>query len=124
LLQTSDSRKPQYLAKSDVTVAENTNHNRYGAMNNTKGVNGTPAGPKLLWRHSSPNTTPMYQFLQLVNKTHDLQLSNYSELHQWSIKNINKFWQRAWDFVGVRHQGIPTAVSYRQPIHIASTDGR
>jgi hypothetical protein len=121
LSETSDSRKPQHLANSDVTVAENINLNRYGAMNNTKGANGTLAGSKILWKHSSPHTTPMYQFLQSVNKTHDLQLSNYPELHQWSISNINKFWQRAWDFLGVRHQGIPTAVSYRQPIHIAST---
>ncbi|RYN52620.1 Malonamoyl-CoA synthetase [Alternaria tenuissima] len=78
-------------------------------MNGTKGTNGSPTGPKLLWEHPSPKTTPMYQFLKLVNETHNLRLSNYSELHAWSINNVNSFWQRAWDFVGIRHQGTPTS---------------
>ncbi|KAI4932932.1 hypothetical protein J4E85_003335 [Alternaria conjuncta] len=78
-------------------------------MNGTKGANGTSTGPKLLWKHSSPKTTPMYQFLQSVNQTHNLQLSDYSQLHKWSIDNINEFWQRTWEFVGVRHQGAFTS---------------
>jgi acetoacetyl-CoA synthetase len=90
-------------------------------MNGTNSANGTPPGAKPLWKHSSPQTTPIYQFLQSVNKIHDLQLSNYSELHQWSISNINQFWRRAWEFVGVRHQGAPTLVSSRWPIFVAST---
>lgn len=96
-------------------------HTDCNAMNGTKGANGTSAGPKLLWEHSSPQSTPMYHFLQSVNKTHGLQLSNYSDLHQWSITNVNKFWQRAWDFVGVKHQGTPTAVSGIGPIHVIFT---
>ncbi|KAI4628503.1 hypothetical protein J4E83_003053 [Alternaria metachromatica] len=78
-------------------------------MNGTRGANGTSTGPKLLWKHSSPETTPMYQFLQSVNKTHNLQLSDYSQLQKWSIENINEFWQRTWEFVGVRHQGAFTS---------------
>ena len=103
------------------TAAENTYHYDHDAMNGTKVANGTSAGPKLLWKHSSPETTPMYQFLQSVNKTHNLQLSDYSQLHKWSIDNINEFWQRTWEFVGVRHQGAFTSVSHRRPIHVAST---
>ena len=90
-------------------------------MNGTKGANGTSTGPKLLWKHSSPKTTPMYQFLQSVNKTHNLQLSDYSQLHKWSIDNIDKFWQITWEFVGVRHRGAFTSVSHRRSIHVAST---
>ena len=74
-------------------------------MNGTNGTNGTSMGAKLLWRHSSPKSTPMYQYLQKVNETHRLQLSTYSELYEWSIDNIDWFWQSVWDFVGVRAQG-------------------
>lgn len=80
-------------------------------MNGTNGTNGTTVGAKLLWRHSSPESTAMYQFLQEVNKTRELQLSTYQELHQWSIDNIDEFWQDVWDFVGVRAQGKATRVS-------------
>jgi acetoacetyl-CoA synthetase len=55
----------------------------------------------------------MYQFLHRVNKVHGQQLSSYHELHQWSIENINEFWQDVWEFVGVRAQGEATRVSQR-----------
>ncbi|KAF1941435.1 acetoacetate-CoA ligase [Clathrospora elynae] len=77
-------------------------------MNGTHDDNGTSASSTLLWTHSSPQSTPMYQFLQSVNQTHHLELSSYPELHKWSVENINKFWQRVWDFVGVRHEGSPS----------------
>ena len=112
------------FANSDVTILREIHHTNCDAMKDTKGANGTSAGPKLLWKHSSPETTPMYQFLQSVNKTHDLQLSNYSDLHQWSINNVNKFWQKAWDFVGVKHQGVPTSVSWLGSIHVIYTYNR
>jgi acetoacetyl-CoA synthetase len=80
-------------------------------MNGSNGTNGTPSNAKLLWKHPTPQSTPMHDFLQLVNRTHDLQLSRYPELHQWSIDNINDFWQRAWEFVGVRHGGAFSSVS-------------
>jgi hypothetical protein len=86
-------------------------HTSFNTMNGSNGTNGTSSHAKLLWKHHAPQSTPMYQFLQLVNKTHDLQLSNYPELHQWSIDNINDFWLRAWEFVGVRHERSPSSVS-------------
>jgi acetoacetyl-CoA synthetase len=81
-------------------------------MNGMNGTNGTSVGAKLLWKHSSPKSTPMYQFLQEVNSTYGLQLSTYSELHQWSIENIDQFWQRVWEFVGVRAQGKAARVRH------------
>ena len=80
-------------------------------MNGTNGTNGASVGAKLLWRHSAPESTAMYQFLQKVNKAHGMQLSSYRELHKWSIENINEFWQDVWDFVGVRATGQATRVS-------------
>jgi acetoacetyl-CoA synthetase len=83
-------------------------------MNGSNGADGTLSNAKLLWKHPTPQSTPMYQFLQLVNKTHGLQLLSYRELHQWSVDNINDFWLRVWEFVGVRHEGTPLSVSVRK----------
>ena len=54
----------------------------------------------------------MYQYMQRVNSAHGLHLSTYPELYQWSIDNIDLFWQSVWDFVGVRAQGRATRVSH------------
>ena len=54
----------------------------------------------------------MYQYLQRVNEAYDLRLSTYPELYQWSIDNIDLFWQSVWDFVGVRAQGRAARVRY------------
>lgn len=82
-------------------------------MNDTNGTNGTSTAAKLLWKHASPASTPMSQFLHEVNKTYGQQLSDYRELHKWSIANTNDFWQSTWDFVGIRHQGQASRVINR-----------
>jgi hypothetical protein len=82
-------------------------------MNGTNGTNGTSTGCKLLWKHPSPQDTPMYRFLHNVNKAHGLHMETYPELYQWSIDNIDHFWQRVWEFVGVRAQGTASRVSFK-----------
>ncbi|KAH7384130.1 hypothetical protein DE146DRAFT_216689 [Phaeosphaeria sp. MPI-PUGE-AT-0046c] len=74
-------------------------------MNGTTKTNGALSGSKLLWKHPDPRSTPMHKYIRAVNYTHDLQLSNYAELHQWSIENIDAFWHSVWEFVGVRAEG-------------------
>ncbi|EMD65225.1 hypothetical protein GGP41_003857 [Bipolaris sorokiniana] len=81
-------------------------------MSGTNGVNGasgTSSSSKLLWKHPSPQSTPMYRFLESVNKTHNLHLLDYSQLHQWSINYVDAFWKSTWDFVGIRHNGTPSS---------------
>ncbi|KAF2011452.1 acetoacetate-CoA ligase [Aaosphaeria arxii CBS 175.79] len=63
--------------------------------------NGKPSA-KVLWRHPAPSTTPMSRFMQDINQRYGLQLDTYDDLHAWSVKNIAKFWGRAWAFLGVR----------------------
>jgi hypothetical protein len=82
--------------------------------NGTKSANGTSIQPKLLWKHAEPHSTPMYQYLQSVNQTYNVQLSTYPELYQWSIKNIDAFWQSVWKFTGVRADGDASPVSRRE----------
>ncbi|KAL5402312.1 hypothetical protein PMIN06_009748 [Paraphaeosphaeria minitans] len=79
-----------------------TNGNQANGTNGTDLSSGHHKGGKLLWRHSSPRSTPMFAFLDSVNKKYGLQLSNYDDLHKWSIDHIDKFWGRIWHFVGVR----------------------
>ncbi|KIW03845.1 acetoacetate-CoA ligase [Verruconis gallopava] len=62
---------------------------------------GAPQTQKL-WEHNDPRSTPMYAFMQDVNKKYGLHLSTYDELYRWSVDNIGKFWGEVWSFTGVR----------------------
>ncbi|POR33422.1 Acetoacetyl-CoA synthetase [Tolypocladium paradoxum] len=63
-------------------------------------INGHRASDEL-WRHPGPASTPMWQFLQRVNKKHGLELDGYPGLFKWSVENISPFWEEVWDFVGI-----------------------
>jgi acetoacetyl-CoA synthetase len=82
-----------------------------GATDTTNGMLGAAHGSKLLWKHPTPESTPMHAYLKAVNHAHDLHLSSYPELHQWSIGNIDAFWQSVWKFVGIRAEGEASPVS-------------
>lgn len=64
----------------------------------------------MLWKHPSPMSTPMFQFLNHVNQKFGLQLSNYEELHKWSTDHVAKFWGRVWSFVGIKAENQPLRV--------------
>jgi acetoacetyl-CoA synthetase len=58
---------------------------------------------KPLWiptadRIKNSNFTKYYEFLQ---KEYNLQFRNYSELHSWSITEIETFWESIWKFSGI-----------------------
>ena len=55
-----------------------------------------------LWRHDSPESTPMYGFMQTVNKKYGLQLRDYPDLYRWSVDNVAAFWEECWHFVGIK----------------------
>ena len=57
--------------------------------------------PPELWRHPNPEQTPMYQFMTAVNEKHGLSLSEYEDLHRWSVEHLAIFWADVWDFVGI-----------------------
>lgn len=95
--------------------------NGHHGHNGLNSANGTSGGSRLLWKHASPESTAMYQFLRSVNESHGLQLSTYAELHRWSIDHIEPFWRRVWEFVGVRAQGTAALVRTKPtPTTIAS----
>ncbi|KAK8922287.1 Malonamoyl-CoA synthetase vrtB [Metarhizium anisopliae] len=54
-----------------------------------------------LWRHDAPGGTPMWQFIQQVNKKYALSIDGYPGLYQWSVDSVSSFWKEVWDFVGI-----------------------
>ncbi|KYK56635.1 hypothetical protein DCS_03637 [Drechmeria coniospora] len=64
-------------------------------------VNGHRDASEELWRHPSPASTPMWAFLQHVNRNRAVHLSGYPALYSWSVNNVSAFWEEVWDFVGI-----------------------
>ncbi|OAA55556.1 acetoacetyl-synthase [Niveomyces insectorum RCEF 264] len=76
--------------------------------------------PKALWRHPDPRATPMFRFLEHVNAKYGFQLSDYAELHRWSVAHIAAFWEETWHFVGVTASQpygsvLPTTALFPRP---------
>jgi acetoacetyl-CoA synthetase len=62
-----------------------------------------PMAETPLWS-SSPQraaATQVMAFLQEANRRHGLKLSNYRELHAWSVAQPAEFWELIWDFCNV-----------------------
>ncbi|KAF2873769.1 hypothetical protein BDV95DRAFT_567721 [Massariosphaeria phaeospora] len=70
----------------------------------TEGAEKAAGSSRMLWKHPAPKQSSMFAFLDHVNQKYGLQLSNYEELHKWSIERTSKFWGRVWAFVGIRAQ--------------------
>ncbi|KAL2682703.1 hypothetical protein Neosp_007156 [[Neocosmospora] mangrovei] len=60
-----------------------------------------PPDDNVLWKHPNPESTPMWEFLQHVNKKHGLSLDGYPALYKWSIDEVALFWEEVWYFVGI-----------------------
>ncbi|MBF0203504.1 MAG: acetoacetate--CoA ligase [Desulfamplus sp.] len=59
---------------------------------------------KCLWKPSEERIkqTNIYRFMQTVNEKYGKTFSDYNELYQWSIDNLEEFWSLMWDFAGIR----------------------
>jgi len=44
----------------------------------------------------------MVEFRERLNKKYKLQLKEYEDLYQWSIKNIAAFWGEVWEYTGIK----------------------
>ena len=70
------------------------------AEEQVNGTNGQGLGSEL-WRHPAPESTQMWEFLQQMNKEHELQMKSYEDLYQWSIDNVSDFWAAVWQYTGI-----------------------
>lgn len=66
---------------------------------------------KQLWMHSHPTQTRTYEFKTRIERKFNLQFVTYEDLRQWSISNINQFWQEVWHFTGIKASEPFTKVS-------------
>lgn len=57
-----------------------------------------------LWRPSEARKRDanITRFMATVNEKHGLNISSYTELHQWSVENIADFWALMWTFADIK----------------------
>ncbi len=58
---------------------------------------------KLLWEPSPEQLqkSNMYDFLTKVNEKYHKNFTDYHELWQWSVENIQDFWAQMWAYAGI-----------------------
>jgi len=66
-----------------------------------------------LWQPSDDRikATNMYRFMTRVNKQFNKNFTDYPELWEWSVENLEDFWSLAWDFLDIK-----TSVPYTKVI--------
>lgn len=63
-----------------------------------------------LWEPKYVQSTFMEQFKNILNHKYSLNLNHYEDIYEWSIQNIEQFWEEIWNFVGIRSSVLPTKV--------------
>ncbi|MFO7989216.1 MAG: acetoacetate--CoA ligase [Desulfotignum sp.] len=60
--------------------------------------------PKKLWEPSKERikSTNMYRFMTRINEKFDKNFTEYGELWEWSVENLEDFWTQAWDFLDIK----------------------
>lgn len=61
--------------------------------------------PRKLWEHPDPQSTEMYKFMQKVNRKHNLNLTTFWDLYQWSINKRSAFWGDVFESSNLIHTG-------------------
>lgn len=56
---------------------------------------------KILWTPKAPESTLLYRFKTLINKSESLAIHDYNDLWSWSVTHPDFFWNHVWDFTGV-----------------------
>ncbi len=59
---------------------------------------------KPLWEPSAQRikNSNMYRFMQSVNDIHGTTFTDYNELYQWSVENLEAFWAEIWRFAEIK----------------------
>lgn len=72
---------------------------------------------KLLWQPSDEHlkNANMTRFIEFVNEKHGLTIDpyvqgSYFQLYNWSINNLQSFWDAVWKFVGIKASRMYTHV--------------
>lgn len=70
----------------------------------------------LLWTPSAAQIAEanITKFADWLAQTRGLRFAGYTELWQWSIRELEKFWQALWDYFGIEASAAPTGVLTRR----------
>ena len=72
---------------------------------------------KELWRHSSPEQTQMFDFKSYIANKYGHSLNTYQSLHQWSVSNIELFWEEILKWTRIKlHQTYDSVVDPSAPM--------
>lgn len=74
------------------------------------------APPNRLWEHKDPSSTKTFEFKKHVETKYQVIFQDYEQLRQWSITNINKFWEEVWHFTGIKASNAFTKVITTAPL--------
>ncbi|KAI1390949.1 acetoacetyl-coenzyme A synthetase [Hypoxylon trugodes] len=66
--------------------------------------------PRKLWEHPNPKKTQMYEFMQVLNKKHNLGLKTFQDLYQYSIAKRSDFYAALFDYLNIIYTGSYTQV--------------
>ncbi|MFN3693999.1 MAG: acetoacetate--CoA ligase, partial [Ignavibacterium sp.] len=60
---------------------------------------------ELLWTPSKDRIekSNITKFISYLNDKEIINISDYPQLYEWSINNIEKFWKYIWDYAGIIH---------------------
>jgi acetoacetyl-CoA synthetase len=72
-------------------------------MNTQENPNRAP----ILWQPTLAQIEPtqLAAYQRWLDKTHGLRFDSYAALWQWSVDDIERFWQTIWDFFEVQAEG-------------------
>ena len=54
-----------------------------------------------IWSSKNYESSKLYLFESFVSKKYNLKFSNYDELHEWSITNLENFWESITEFYNI-----------------------
>jgi acetoacetyl-CoA synthetase len=72
-----------------------------------KRMNNDPSEPQeqnnVLWAPSAEVAaqTRLAFFMNTINKTYDLNMTDYDQLWRWSVQHTDVFWSEFWDYAGI-----------------------
>ena len=69
----------------------------------------------VIWAPSDERvkSSKMYKFIKIINKKNNLNIQNFTDLHNWSIENKSDFWSSIWDFFEIK--GLKGTKPYIEP---------
>lgn len=76
--------------------------------------------PKLLWEATNAvkEQSNIYSFQKYIEKEQNVTFKNYESLWQWSVQNIELFWEAIWKYYEVIHEGV-----YEKVLHSRKMPG-